>query len=86
MTEPQHTPVKPAPSLGQAVARRRARKLKARRDGAQGVWSGWDDGTDRLVGGDPTLLARRWASGWTVIIRQHPWTLALLVLGSRSAV
>ena len=83
MTEPQHTPVKPGPSLGEAVGAKAARKLKARRNGAQGVWSGL--GMMGLIGWSvaiPTLLGA--ALGLWLDRRypgQHPWTLALLVAG-----
>ena len=83
MTEPQHPPVKPGPSLGQAVGAKAARKLKARRNGAQGVWSGL--GMMGLIGWSvvvPTLLGA--ALGiWLDKHHpgKHPWTLALLVAG-----
>ncbi len=60
-----------------------ARKLRARRDGAPGVWSGL--GMMGLVGWSvvvPTLLGA--ALGWWLDQRHggtHPWTLALLVAG-----
>ena len=82
MTEPQHAPVTPATSLGQAVGAKAARKLKARKS-TQGVWAGL--GMMGLVGWSvvvPTLLGT--ALGiWLDKHHpgKHPWTLALLVLG-----
>jgi ATP synthase protein I len=65
------------------VARQAARKLKARRDNAPGVWSGL--GMMGLVGWSiavPTLLGA--GLGLWLDQRQadqHSWTLALLVAG-----
>jgi len=69
--------------LASKVARQAARKLKARRDGAPGVWSGL--GMMGLVGWSvvvPTLLGA--ALGLWLDQRHagtHSWTLALLVAG-----
>ena len=83
MTEPQRTPLKPGPSLGQVVGAKAARKLKARRNGAQGVWSGlgmmgligWSVAIPTVLGAALGLWLDRHYPG------QHPWTLALLVAG-----
>lgn len=69
--------------LARQVARQAARKLRARRDGAPGVWSGL--GMMGLVGWSivvPTLLGA--ALGLWLDRRHadtHSWTLALLVAG-----
>lgn len=69
--------------LARTVAGQAARKLKARRDGAPGVWSGL--GMMGLVGWSivlPTLLGA--ALGLWLDHRHvdgHSWTLALLVAG-----
>jgi len=69
--------------LASKVAGQAARKLKARRDGAPGVWSGL--GMMGLVGWSvvvPTLLGA--ALGLWLDSRHadtHSWTLALLVAG-----
>ena len=55
--EPQDKLVKPKPSLSQEVGAKAARKLKARRNSAQGVWFGL--GMMGLIGWSvviPTLL------------------------------
>jgi ATP synthase protein I len=74
----------PLPSpLAQQVGAKAARKLKARRDPAPGVWFGL--GMMGLIGWSvsvPTLLGV--ALGAWLDERypgQHPWTLALLVAG-----
>ena len=61
--------VKPKPSLSVEVGAKAARKLKARRNAAHGVWPG-DDGADRLVGGDSDAARRGARSGWTGTIRE----------------
>ena len=72
-----------ADRLASKVASQAARKLKARRDGAPGVWSGL--GMMGLVGWSvvvPTLLGA--ALGLWLDHRHadtHSWTLALLVAG-----
>lgn len=69
--------------LARKVGQQAARKLKARRDGAPGVWSGL--GMMGLVGWSvvvPTLLGA--ALGLWLDHRHadgHSWTLALLVAG-----
>lgn len=81
--EPQHTPIKPRPSLGQAVGAKAARKLRARRDAGQGVWFGlgmmgligWSVTIPTLLGAALGLWLDRHYPG------QHPWTLALLMAG-----
>ncbi|MEO8279623.1 MAG: AtpZ/AtpI family protein [Ideonella sp.] len=73
----------PTDRLTSQVAAQAARKLKARRDGAPGVWSGL--GMMGLVGWSvvvPTLLGA--ALGLWLDHRQdatHSWTLALLMAG-----
>ncbi|MGO8856584.1 MAG: AtpZ/AtpI family protein [Steroidobacteraceae bacterium] len=84
MTEkPQSELAKLRPSLSQEVGAKAARKLKARRKSAQGVWFGL--GMMGLIGWSvvvPTLLG---AALGIWLDRHHPgkhaWTLALLVAG-----
>jgi ATP synthase protein I len=77
-----HSPPDGKTFAGQ-IARKAARKLKARRDGVQGVWLGL--GMMGLIGWSvaiPTLLGA--ALGLWLDKRypsQHSWTLALLVVG-----
>src|SRR5208282_267225 len=81
--EPRSKLAKPKPSLAEEVGAKAARKLKARRNSAQGVWFGL--GMMGLIGWSvvvPTLLGT--ALGlW--LDRHHPgahaWTLALLAAG-----
>ena len=81
--EPQSKPVKPKASLSQEVGAKAARKLKARRNSAQGVWFGL--GMMGLIGWSvviPTLLGA--ALGIWLDNRHpgnHSWTLTLLVIG-----
>ncbi|WP_341303270.1 AtpZ/AtpI family protein [Pseudomonas sp. TMP25] len=80
--EPKRTP--PArPSLAEQVGAKAARKLKARRNGAPGVWFGL--GMMGLIGWSvavPTLLG---AALGLWLDQQYPggrsWTLALLMAG-----
>ncbi|MBU1359322.1 MAG: AtpZ/AtpI family protein [Gammaproteobacteria bacterium] len=71
------------PSLADVVGDKAARKLRTRREGAQGVWFGL--GTMGLIGWSvvvPTLLGA--AIGLWLDSRhvgRHSWTLALLVAG-----
>ena len=81
--EPQSGLAKLRPSLSQEVGAKAARKLKARRKSAQGVWFGL--GMMGLIGWSvvvPTLLG---AALGIWLDRHHPgkhaWTLALLVAG-----
>jgi ATP synthase protein I len=81
--EPQGELGKGIPSLSQEVGVKAARKLKARRKSAQGVWFGL--GMMGLIGWSvvvPTLLG---AALGIWLDRHHPgkhaWTLALLVAG-----
>ncbi len=73
----------PAALLAKQVAAKAERKLRARRDGAPGVWSGL--GMMGLIGWSvvvPTLLGA--ALGLWLDTRHpgaHPWTLALLMAG-----
>ena len=81
--EPENKLVTPNPSLSQDVGAKAARKLRARRNAAQGVWFGL--GMMGLIGWSvaiPTLLGA--ALGHWLDTRhagRHPWTLALLVAG-----
>ena len=73
----------PGSSLGEEVGAKAVRKLRARRQAAQGVWFGL--GMMGLVGWSvavPTLLGV--AAGLWLEHRYpgtHPWTLALLMAG-----
>jgi ATP synthase protein I len=79
--KPQDVSVKP--TLGQEVGAKAARKLRARRNSAQGVWFGL--GMMGLIGWSvaiPTLLGT--ALGIWLDEHypgKHAWTLALLVAG-----
>ena len=81
--EPQNKLAKPKPSLSQEVGAKAARKLKARRNSAQGVWYGL--GMMGLIGWSvviPTLLG----AALGIWLDQHypgkhAWTLALMVAG-----
>ena len=81
--EPQTKLLKPESSLSQEVGEKAARKLKARRNSAQGVWFGL--GMMGLIGWSvvvPTLLGA--ALGIWLDKHypgKHAWTLALLVAG-----
>ena len=84
MSEPprKHSP-RTSASLSEAIGAKAARKLRARRRGRTGVWSGL--GMMGLIGWSvvvPTLLG----AGLGILLdRAHPggrsWTLALLVCG-----
>jgi len=71
------------PTLAKKVGAKAARKLKARRNAGQGVWSGL--GMMGVIGWSvvvPTLLGA--ALGMWLDARhpgKHPWTLALLMAG-----
>jgi ATP synthase protein I len=81
--ERQNTPAKLTESISQQVGGKAARKLKARRKSAPGVWFGL--GMMGLIGWSvviPTLLG----AGLGIWLDQHypgkhGWTLALLVAG-----
>ncbi len=71
------------PSFSEEIGTKAARKLKAQRNGSQGVWSGL--GMMGLIGWSvvvPTLLGAALGS-WldTHYPGKHAWTLALLVAG-----
>lgn len=74
---------KPSVELARQVGAKAERKLRARRDGAPGVWSGL--GMMGLIGWSvvvPTLLGA--ALGLWLDARHpgaHPWSLALLMAG-----
>jgi|SRR5580658_1375879 ATP synthase protein I len=79
----QTRPSKPKPSLGQEVGAKAARKLRARRDSAPGIWFGlgmmgligWSVAIPTLLGAALGLWLDQHYPG------KHPWTLALLVAG-----
>jgi ATP synthase protein I len=79
----QNKSVKPKSALSEEVGAKAARKLKARRHSAQGVWFGL--GMMGLIGWSvviPTLLGAAlgiWLDQYYP--GKHPWTLALLVAG-----
>src|SRR5271155_5778808 len=81
--EPQNKLLKPKLALSIEVGAKAARKLRARRHSAQGVWFGL--GMMGLIGWSvvvPTLLGA--ALGLWLDNRypsKHSWTLALLVAG-----
>jgi ATP synthase protein I len=83
MTDEQHTPAADTPALAEQVGAKAARKLKARRNPAAGVWMGL--GMMGLIGWSvavPTLLGA--ALGLWLDHRhagRHSWTLALLMAG-----
>ena len=81
--EPEKTPLKPKPTLSQEVGAKVARKLKAQRNPAPGVWFGL--GMMGIIGWSvaiPTLLG---AVLGLWLDHHYPggrsWTLALLVAG-----
>ena len=81
--EPMRPPARRAPSMADQVGAKAARKLKARRDGTEGVWFGL--GMMGLIGWSvavPTVLG---AALGLWLDKNHPgthsWTLALLVAG-----
>jgi ATP synthase protein I len=77
------TPVEPGASLGQAVGAKAARKLKARRNPAPGVWFGL--GMMGLIGWSVVIPTLAGAALGAWLDRhypgQHAWTLALMVAG-----
>lgn len=83
MREDLPTPAQRNAGLASKVGARADRKIKARREGAQSVWSGL--GMIGLVGWSvtvPTLLGAAlgiWLDQHHA--GKHPWTLALLVAG-----
>ena len=81
--EHQNQPPQPKPSLSQEIGTKAARKLKAQRNAAPGVWFGL--GMMGLIGWSvaiPTLLG---AALGLWLDQRYPgdrsWTLALLVAG-----
>ena len=78
MTEP-----KPAPSLAEQVDAKAARKLRARRDSAPGVWFGL--GMMGLIGWSVVVPTVAGAALGIWIDAKHPgthsWSLALLMAG-----
>ena len=83
MSDQPEVPPKDAPTFAGQVGAKAARKLKARRNGAPGVWFGL--GMMGLIGWSvaiPTVLGA--ALGMWLDDRypaKHSWTLALLVAG-----
>jgi ATP synthase protein I len=81
--EPMRKPLDSGPTFADTVGAKAARKLKARRNSAQGVWLGL--GMMGLIGWSvvvPTLLGAAlglWLD--THHPSKHSWTLALLVVG-----
>lgn len=79
---PSRSP-KSGPTLGEQVGAKAARKLRARRNPAQGVWFGL--GMMGLIGWSvtiPTLLGAAlgsWLDGHYP--SSHSWTLTLLIIG-----
>ena len=80
---PQFKPPKPPPTLGEEVGASAARKLRARRNEAHGVWFGL--GMMGLVGWSVTIPTILGAALGIWLDRhfpgKHAWTLALLVAG-----
>ena len=81
--EPQTKLLKPKTSLSEEVGAKAARKLRARRHSAQGVWFGlgmmgligWSVAIPTLLGAALGLWLDQHYPG------KHAWTLALLVAG-----
>ncbi len=81
--EEGNIPVKPRTSLGEEVGAKAQRKLKARRNSAQGVWFGlgmmglvgWSIVVPTLLGAALGIWLDRHHAG------KHAWTLALLAAG-----
>jgi ATP synthase protein I len=81
--EPQNNLLKPKLALSEEVGAKAARKLRARRHSAQGVWFGlgmmgligWSVAIPTLLGAALGLWLDRHYPG------RHAWTLALLVAG-----
>lgn len=81
--EERDTPAKQKPSLGQEVGRKAARKLKAQRDAAPGVWFGlgmmgligWSVAIPTLLGAALGIWLDKHYPG------SHSWTLMLLIIG-----
>ena len=70
-------------AFNKTVSKKLARKLRAHRDGKQGVWFGL--GMFGLIGWSialPTLLGAMAGLWWdTHHVSTHSWTLALLIAG-----
>jgi ATP synthase protein I len=81
--EARNIPSKPKQRLSEEVGAKAARKLKARRNPAPGVWFGlgmmgligWSVAVPTLAGAALGLWLDQHYPG------KHPWTLALLVAG-----
>jgi ATP synthase protein I len=81
--DPQDNLAKPKLSLVDEVGAKAARKLKARRNSAHGVWFGlglmgligWSVAVPTLLGAALGIWLDQYYPG------KHPWTLALLVAG-----
>ena len=81
--EPPNKLAKPKPSLRQEVGAKAARKLKARRNSAQGVWYGL--GMTGLIGWSVTIPTLLGAALGIWLDQHYPgkhsWTLVLLAAG-----
>ena len=81
--DPQKEPPKEDDTFLAEVARKTARKLKAQRDGPQGVWFGL--GMSGLIGWSVAVPTLAGALFGLWLDRHHPgshsWTLSLLVVG-----
>jgi ATP synthase protein I len=81
--QPPNGPLKPKPSFSQEIGAKAARKLRAQRNSAPGVWFGlgmmgligWSVSIPTLLGAALGLWLDRHYPG------RHAWTLALLVAG-----
>ena len=81
--EPMRPHARHAPSMADQVGAKAARKLKARRDGTDGVWFGlgmmgligWSVAVPTVLGAAFGLWLDKYHGG------AHSWTLALLVAG-----
>jgi ATP synthase protein I len=81
--EPESKPLTPKPSLGEEVGAKAARKLRARRRRAHGVWYGlgmtgligWSVATPTVLGATLGLWLDKRYPG------PHSWTLTLLIIG-----
>jgi ATP synthase protein I len=81
--EPTGETSRPVPNLAEQIGAKAARKLKARRNPAQGVWFGlgmmgligWSVAVPTLLGAALGIWLDKQPAG------EHSWTLALLVAG-----
>jgi ATP synthase protein I len=81
--DPRDKPLRPQATLGEEVGAKAARKLKARRNAAHGVWYGlgmmgligWSVATPTVLGAGLGLWLDKRYPG------PHSWTLTLLIIG-----